>query len=711
MRTRLWRGLTVVGVAGVLAATVLPNASGASPGAAGGPVTVTGTVERLHLDDFAHPLPADADEITYVRTSDGAVQVPASSLAHVVNGATVTLRLRSTAGIRRTSSGALTSSLSGTDARNPEAGVSVGSVEVDTVPAAGQVATGTGVAPVNTAVAAGAVQHSVLVVIAQPPGTSASATTGAAVASTINAGVTGYWDEVTGGVVGFAATAYPTVVTTSNAPCQPGGSVSSSMAFWSEIETATGWTGGSGKHLVVYFPSFSACGGIAGLGTVGSGVASGGVAWTNGYNDVGVIGHELGHNLGLGHSQELDCSISGVRVIDAPAASCSARSYWDTNDIMAVSWGIQGYLNASHLRHLGVLGASEQLAPTVDGTATVVPLETGTGLRVLTLSDGATKYVVEFRQAVGRDAWMATVNGWGAPGVTVRREFDTSQPSAAAFAGYESYLLDGDPATSDPSFGNTHTVMPGGTWIDFADGRVGIRITSQSAAGAVIEYRLGLPSTDPRYVAPPRPTVSVPVGRITPGTSTPTSSGPTVPVRWRWIVTRPPADPSQAAAVSSATVVSRARTSTAGWYASSYRAAARAVDGSVVTATGRVQSRYVPETSRSSVTYSRGWRTVKRTGTTGARVMSSTKKGQAVRIKVFGRSVGVLLARGTTYGSVAVYLDGHRVATLNLRGNRSSLQLAWTTTFAARGTHVVTLVNLTGGTRGGIGFDGIVAQA
>jgi hypothetical protein len=205
--------------------------------------------------------------------------------------------------------------------------------------------------------------------------------------------------------------------------------------------------------------------------------------------------------------------------------------------------------------------------------------------------------------------------------------------------------------------------------------------------------------------------VSVPVGRIAAGTSTLTSAGPTVPVGWRWTVTRPPADPSQAASVSAGAVVGRARTATAGWYTTSYRAAARAVDGSVVTATGRVQSHYVPESSRTMATYSRGWKVVKRTGTVGARVMTSTRKGQAVRLKIWGRSFGVLLARGTTYGAVAVYLDNRRVGTLNLRGNRSSLQLAWTATFATHGTHVVRLVNLTGGARGAIGFDGVVTQA
>ena len=42
---------------------------------------------------------------------------------------------------------------------------------------------------------------------------------------------------------------------------------------------------------------------------------------------------------------------------------------------------------------------------------------------------------------------------------------------------------------------------------------------------------------------------------------------------------------------------------------------------------------------------------------------------------------------------------------------RSSLQLAWTAHFAGYGKHVVKLVNLTGGSHGSMGFDGVISQA
>jgi len=695
-------------VSGLLVATGAPSASAA----AGGPhvaAVVVGTVERMHLDDFAAPLPEGQDELTFVRTVDDAIQVPAGDLAHVANGTTVRVSLADTAGTRVTASGALTSDLDRTQSRDPQAGADVASVDVVAPAQADVVATGTGTAPTDVAVAAGAAPHDVTVVVAKLPGGTATMVTAADVAATISSGVNSYWSTVTGGAVGFTATAYPSVVTTTNAPCSNGG-VGGSSAFWTEVAQKTGWSAGPGKHLVVYFPAFAGCGGIAGLATVGGGAGSGGQVWTNGWNSVGVIGHELGHNIGLGHSQILDCAVSGVRVLETSPTGCSPRPYADTNDIMAVSWNYQGYLNAVHLRTLGLLDATSQAAPTDNGQVVLSPLERGAGLRVLTLTDGNTHYVLEFRQPVGLDSWMSSVSGWGAAGVTVRKEFDPSQAGAGGFSSIESYVLDGDPSTPDSGFGSMYNTLPTGGWIDLADGRLGIRVESMSASGAVVDYRNGPATSDPRYVAPAQPTVSTPLGRIASGSLRVTSTGPVVPITWTWQVVTPGTNPSAAASVSTGRVATTARFALSGWSPVAYRAVAVSTDGTPVTALGVARTHYTSETNSRVVKYSRGWRPARSTGANGRTVQVSAVKGAAVTFRATSRSLGVVLACGPSYGVVAVYVDHRRVAVRNLRTPHSALVVPWATTFGSTTAHTVTIVNLSGGKLGWLAFDGIVSM-
>lgn len=674
--------LTAATAVGLVAALLGPQAEASGPAA---PTMLTGTVVHVMPDRFGTAeVAADPDEVlTFVATPTAAVPVASDALAELPTGTEVQVEVAP----EDVAAGAIT----------PAAVSVVGG------PEAARAADGpTRRSGVSTSVAATTADHEVMVVVADLPGRAKATVTAAQVAATVNGGVRSYWSTVTGGRVAFHATAYAGTadghIRTTSSPCD-GGSAAPTVGFWKEVADRVGFRDGPGRHLLVYFRNTSACGGIAGLATLsgddaGGDLAGGGTLWTNGYNTVSVIGHELGHNLGLGHSQELRCGNN----VDAGLARCSKLSYNDLADIMGVSWGNNGFLNAVHLMRLGLLPPGDVVDVTDSRTLTLRPMSTGSGPRVARLRSGGATYLVEARAKVGTDDWLG--GSYGRPGVTIRKVLGRdglSSDDARQFPARESLLLDGDPGTSDALTApkQYRTVLPVDRWIPLAGDELAVRVRDVGRSGSVVRFRVGSDAADSARTKARKAHVSRAEARLRTGAL---SRGRVieVPSRWTWSVTK---GGRTHAKHSSARGSVRAATA---WRSTTYAHKVR-VAGAKLTVRGKARAKYLPE---STADFSGGWRKARSSSAFGHRERVARSQGSTATFTVRGRSIGVVARTAPHRGRFAVLVDGARVGTATLSGHRHGTpRVVWRTTLSRGGKHTVQLVRI--GTKRAA-FDGLV---
>ena len=242
-----------------------------------------------------------------------------------------------------------------------------------------------------------------------------------------------------------------------------------------QAATAAGANLSQYGRRVYAFPS-NACS-WWGLGTVGGNPSR---AWINGSLQLRVVGHEMGHNLGLYHSHSLDC---GSAVI---ASSCTASEYGDTLDIMGAS---AYHYNAFQKERLGWLDYNVSPPITTvgaDGIYWIAPYESNDpnpkALKILKSIDPSTGrktyYYVEYRQPIGFDAALST-NSNVVNGVVLHIGTESS--------GNSNYLLDMTPATSswaDPA------LVVGQSYSD-PDAGVTITVMSVSSSAANVSVTFG----------------------------------------------------------------------------------------------------------------------------------------------------------------------------------------------------------------------------
>ena len=176
--------------------------------------------------------------------------------------------------------------------------------------------------------AAAPVTSSVLVILLNfqptPPAVApAQPFTQAAVDAVVFSGassIAAYWSEVSFGNQLMTGTVTPWLTASFQTPttCDYYGIAAEAK----RVAQIAGYNPAGYQKIHYLFTRVSACG-WAGLGQV-----PGTQTWSNQYNTLGVIGHELGHNFGLGHANSLPCNGATIAT-NCPLARPEYGDPWD----------------------------------------------------------------------------------------------------------------------------------------------------------------------------------------------------------------------------------------------------------------------------------------------------------------------------------------------------------------------------------------------